>query len=189
MHHCLQCIIMSLQLHAHVHTLCVCKKLYVHAQGCTSTLDISHRLIEFAKCPSDFSVQRTNVLLSYLFSNMLFAPYPIGGHSHLFFFFSFFFFVASFTLHWPQSGTGSWMAPGVARASLEKLSFRVVAKNIADCNLSGPVLNLLYMDQNQNISLPLLPKHAFEQYLMPPIKILKVGRHTADVERGLVHRL
>ena len=32
-------------------------------QGCISTLEISHTLIEFAEYPFDFSVERTNVLL------------------------------------------------------------------------------------------------------------------------------
>ena len=36
---------------------------YAKIQGCTSTSDISHRLIEFAKCLFYFSVKRTNVPL------------------------------------------------------------------------------------------------------------------------------
>ena len=35
----------------------------LHHQGCTSTLDTGHTLAEFAECPFDFSVERTNVPL------------------------------------------------------------------------------------------------------------------------------
>ena len=41
-------------------------------QGCTSMWDIGHRPIEFAKCPFDLSVERTNVpLLSRQHSHCL----------------------------------------------------------------------------------------------------------------------
>ena len=51
-------------------------------------------------------------------------------------------FLDSFTQCWPLNGTG------LGVCGLAYMGFRVVAKNIADCSLGGPVLNLLPMGEN-----------------------------------------
>ena len=102
--------------------------LYLFLQGCLSTSDISHRLIEFAKCPFDFSMERTNVpLLScyrghcpVIFCNSWtlhsrscerlvahgLSLHPTDKYSHSC------LFLASFTQRWPLSGTGLWCRIG-----------------------------------------------------------------------------
>ena len=118
-------------------------------QGCTSTSDIVHKPIEFEKCPFDFSVERTNVLLLSCFVRPRFEKHRCSRLR-----------LASLTLRRPLSGAGSQCRI----AGREQLGFRVVAINIADCGLGGTVLNLvLRRGKKQN-------KRALEQFATLPKK-------------------
>ena len=125
---------------------------------------------------SDFSVERTNLqllscqckknfLIIYLFCNWLFVHHPINTATAICFKPAFHF-------------------NSVVSANLEQFGFRVVAINIANCSLGGPVLDSSCTWAKIKTSCFFFRKHASEQFVMPPKKKLMADRRTVDVERG-----